>query len=427
MLSNFVWTEDGRRRHLATPLGPYLDGYLAHRGAQGFATATMAGDLKWATAFGEYLSEVGRDVADLDEHDINVFEVHYRAHPRCSGPGRSKLGGGAALGESLRGSTRALLTYLRSIGAISSAGTRDAYTPFDSALEEYLAFLRTHRGFANITVEQHRGCAAAFFTELGRRCPPVALDTLSVLDVEAVAIVVATGLGRRSRQIMTSALESLLRYLRSAGRIPPSCLPFLPRTRSYALSSLPTAVSWTDAERAIEGIERTSPMGRSDYAMVLLVATYGLRAAEAVGLWLDDIDWRGGVLHIRQTKTRHMLDLPLLGAFRDALVAYLRDGRPATTERHVFIKCHAPVRPVTRATLYAVVRKAFENAGVKSAHYGPHTLRHARATDLLRGGQSLKTIGDLLGHRVPEATLIYCKVAIEDLRVAALELPGATP
>lgn len=109
------------------------------------------GDLKWATAFGEYLSEAGRDVADLDEHDINVFEVHYRAHPRCSGPGRSKLGGGVALGESLRGSTRALLTYLRSIGAISSAGTRDAYTPFDSALEEYLAFLRTHRGFANIT------------------------------------------------------------------------------------------------------------------------------------------------------------------------------------------------------------------------------------------------------------------------------------
>lgn len=85
------------------------------------------------------------------------------------------------------------------------------------------------------------------------------------------------------------------------------------------------------------------------------------------------------------------------------------------------------MRPVTRATLYAVVRKTFENAGVKSAHYGPHTLRHARATDLLRGGQSLKTIGDLLGHRVPEATLIYCKVAIEDLRVAALELPGATP
>jgi site-specific recombinase XerD len=428
MLSNFVWTEDGRRRHLATPIGPHLDGYLAHRRAQGFATATMAGDLKWATAFGEYLAEVGRTVGDLlEERDLDAFEAHYRAHPRRSGPGRSKRGGSVALGEGLRGSTRALLAYLRAIGAITSVDTATASRPFDGALSEYLAFLRTHRGLADLTVEQHRGCAAAFFAELGRRCPAVALDTLSVIDVEAVAIVLAKGLGRRSRQIMTTTIESLLRYLRGAGHIPPSCLPFLPRTRNYALSSLPAVVSWSEVERAVGAIDRTSPMGRRDYAMFLLVATYGLRASETVGLRLDDIDWRGGVLHIRQTKTRHMLDLPLVAAVRDALVAYLRDGRPAAPERHVFIKCHAPVRPVTRTTLYEVVRKAFESAGVKSAHFGPHTLRHARATDLLRRGRSLKTIGDLLGHRVPEATLIYCKVAVEDLRAAALELPGAAP
>ena len=174
-------------------------------------------------------------------------------------------------------------------------------------------------------------------------------------------------------------------------------------------------------------IDRSSPQGRRDYALCQLFATYGLRSSEAVGLQLDDIDWRGGSFRVRQLKTGRVLRLPLVQPVLDALVSYLRDGRPRDADRHVFQKIHAPRGPISRAIAYDVVRKALLKAGIKAAEYGPHLLRHARATSLVRQGHSLKTIGDLLGHRVPNATLIYCKLAVEDLRQVALDLPEVAP
>lgn len=425
MLSTLVRTEAGRRRHLETPLGPYLDGYLSQRREQGFSAATMASDLKWVTAFGEYLAATRRgSVARLAEDDLDAFVAYYRRHPRRCGPARGTPHGSVSLVESLRGSLRALLAYLRAIDAVAPAPPAEPPTPYDAVLAEYLSFLRVHRGFAELTIAQHRRWGAAFFAQMSRRCPPVALAALGVADVEAVVVTLAERRDRRSRQIMTTTIESLLRYLRSAGHVPRTCLPFLPRMKTYALSALPSAIAWMDVERAVAGMVRTGGLGLRNYAMVVLVATYGLRAAEVIALRLDDLDWRQGMLHVRQSKTRRTLDLPLVPAVRDALVAYLRDGRAHTDDRHVFLKVHAPRGPVSRAILYDVVRTVLQTAGVAAAHFGPHALRHARATSLLRSGHSLKTIGDLLGHRVPEATLMYCKVAVEELRSVALEVPS---
>ena len=423
MLSTIVRTEAGRRRHLATPLGPYLDGFLSERLQQGFAVPSIAANLKWVTSFGEFLAERQTAVADLHEADLEAFAEHYRGHSRRCGPRRGVPQGSTSLMEALRGSLRPLLAYLRATGVTSPAVSDAEVTPYDGALAEYLAFLRVHRGFAELTIEQHGRWGAAFFIELNRRRPLVALSELGVGDVEAVVVKMAATLGRRSRQIMTTNVESLVRYLRGTGQVPRACVPFLPRTKTYALSALPSVIAWSDVERAITEIDRSDALGRRDHAMVLLVATYGLRAAEVVDLRLDDIDWRRGVLRVRQSKTRRTLDLPLVPAVRDALVTYLRDGRGVTHDRHVFLKVHAPHGCISRAILYTVVRKTLVKAGIKASHFGPHALRHARASSCIRSGHSLKTIGDLLGHRVPEATLIYCKVAVEDLRTVALELP----
>lgn len=423
MLSTIVHTEAARRRHLKTPLGPYLDGFLSLRLGQGFTASSLAANLKWVTCFGEYLAKRHVvSVAGLCEADLDAFAKHYRCHPRRFGPRRRCPEGSTSLMEALFGSVCSLLDYLRAIGAAAPIARAPA-TPYDAVLSEYVAFLRVHRGFAEATVEQHARWASAFFVALGQRRPPAALDQLGVGDVEAVVVTMAATLGRRSRQIMTTNIESLMRHLRGTGQIPRECVPFLPRMKTYALSSLPSVIPWSDVERAITSIDRSDALGRRDHAMVLLVATYGLRAGEVVGLRLDDIDWRRGVLHVRQSKTRRTLELPLVAAVRESLVACLRDARGAATERHIFLKVHAPRGRISRAILYAVVRKILTKAGIEAAHLGPHALRHARASALLRSGRSLKTIGDLLGHRVPEATLIYCKVAIEDLRTAALELP----
>lgn len=424
MLRNYLRTPAGQARHRHSPIGPYLDGYCADLERQAFARATVHGDLKVTTAFGEYLQLCEKRPADLSNGDITAFVRWYSSIPRRFGPKRATAGGSLALVESLRGSVRKLLRYLRSVEAVPPEEEWSATVPHAEVLNEYLEFLRVHRGFAPRTLALHARSSEALLRELGKGCPNFHLDDLTSQAVEdAVAGVLAASSGSRRSQIITSAADAFVRHLRMSGRVPVTCRPFLPRRRRYALAALPAALPWDQVEKALASIDRTSCQGRRDYAIFQMFATYGLRPSEVVALRLDDLNWRGGSLRVRQLKTRRELHLPLVEPVLEALIQYLRNGRPQDADRHVFQKMHAPRGPITRATAYCVVRKTLRRAGIKAAQYGPTLLRHARATSLVRQGQSLKVIGDLLGHRDPEATAIYCKLAVEDLRAVALEVP----
>jgi integrase/recombinase XerD len=163
-------------------------------------------------------------------------------------------------------------------------------------------------------------------------------------------------------------------------------------------------------------------LGYRDYAMLMLLSTYGLRDGEITRLRLEDIDWRAETLHIRHSKTGASSKLPLMAEVGEALLNYLRRGRPKTDAREIFIRMRAPYRRLS--SLYSEVRRRLEAAGVKPpGKCGPHTFRHARAVSLLRASVSRKVIGDLLGHRSEEATLPYLKLATEDLRAIALDIP----
>ncbi len=424
MLSDFITTAEGRRRYLATPFGDYLDGYLDHLDTQGFKASTVYGHIKDITIFGEFLVDEGLNTAGgIEESTIESFVAHYLSVPRRCGPPRSCRRSSEWISETLRGSLRRFLAYLRELGVTSPRPALDDNTPHDGALDQYVAFLRDHRGFSETTIEQHRNKAKSFFSELARQRPSVALCELMSSDVEEVVVALSDGIGVRCHQILMSTIDSLIRHLRGVGQVPVECAPFLPRRRSYALAALPSTIAQNEIERAVELIDRSTTMGRRDYALVQLVAIYGLRSSEVVSLTLDDFDWRVGVLRVRQTKTLRLLELPLVPVVADAVIDYLRNGRPKTDSRRVFLKCNAPIGPITRTILYWVVRKTLQSAGIEAPQYGPHILRHTRATSLLRSGSSLKVVGDLLGHRVPEATMIYCKLAVDDLREVALDLP----
>ncbi|MFN5998859.1 MAG: site-specific integrase [Paracoccaceae bacterium] len=165
-----------------------------------------------------------------------------------------------------------------------------------------------------------------------------------------------------------------------------------------------------------------SPRGLRDYAILQLLATYGLRQSEICNLRLDDIDWRADTLSIRHTKTRACSMLPLLPAVGDALLDYLRLGRPQVDVREVFIRSFAPYAGMK--SLYGVVAGRLAAASVTPmGKRGPHVFRHARAVELLRAAVPQKIIGDVLGHRSTESTNVYLKLATEDLRAIALDVP----
>jgi integrase len=192
----------------------------------------------------------------------------------------------------------------------------------------------------------------------------------------------------------------------------------------YAYETIPSALGSDQIAAVLKTTrEDRSPLGLRDHAILLLLSTYGMRAGEITRLRLDDIDWRAETLRIRHSKTGMRSLLPLMAPVGEALLNYLRRGRPKTDTREIFIRARAPYRPLSR--IYSEVRRRLEAAGVKpSGKCGPHTFRHARAVSLLRASVPRKIIGDLLGHRSEESTIPYLKLATEDLRAIALEIPG---
>jgi len=158
---------------------------------------------------------------------------------------------------------------------------------------------------------------------------------------------------------------------------------------------------------------------------LLLMATYGMGAAEVITLKLCDIDWRAGTLRVTRPKTGVPILLPLLPPVARALVAYLRHGRPpASCAPNVFLCSRAPYGPLTTSSaLRHILIKHARAAGVSAPYLGAHILRHSHATRQINEGAPPKVVADILGHRRPESTSAYVRVALDRLREVALEVP----
>jgi site-specific recombinase XerD len=236
---------------------------------------------------------------------------------------------------------------------------------------------------------------------------------------------------RSSIEDRTVCLRDFLRHLYRRGHIAADLSDTVIGPRIYEHEGIPSALRAEEVQKVIEVVSADlSPTGLRDYAILLLLARYGLRAAEIVRLRLEDIDWRRDVLQVRHTKTGTRSELPLLAEPGDALLRYLEKGRPPSTHREIFLRILPPHRPFKGGSILSCITKArLRAAGVHpQGRTGPHAFRHARAVSLLRSGIPLKVIGDILGHTTAQATAEYLKLATEDLRSIGLELPsGVSP
>ena len=277
-----------------------------------------------------------------------------------------------------------------------------------------------------------------FLTHLGYEKCPTRLAALSGRNLESFLCAVGPRQTRASLQHIVSHVRAFLRFLATVGEIPPGLDTQIDTPRVYRGEQLPRALPWHTVQTLLKAIDRTTPMGRRDYAMFLLIATYGLRACEIVTLTLDDVEWRAVRLRIPQRKTRGSLWLPLTDDVGTALLDYLRHGRPALairrervpfrggpppTFRELFLRHRTPVGVLKPTAVTEAFQAWSKRSGLTIPFQGPHCLRHSYAVHLLRSGISLKTIGDLLGHRTLESTCVYLRLAVEDLREVALDLP----
>jgi len=254
------------------------------------------------------------------------------------------------------------------------------------------------RGLAPRTIHQHVTTAAAFLDHLTYAATPSRLAGVTARDIEAFVRCAGARLCRGSLQHTVARLRSFLRFLAGRGVIRPGLDQQFDTPRIYRLEQLPRSLPWGTVRAFLRSIDRATPQGLRDYTMFFLITTYGLRASEIAPLTFDAIDWRRCLLRVPQQKTGIPLLLPLTDSAGTALLRYVRRGRPSSPHRELFLRERAP-------------------AGVLK----PKAV--TEAFHLLRRGISLKTLGDLLGHRTAESTCVYLRLATDDLRSVALPVP----
>ena len=217
-----------------------------------------------------------------------------------------------------------------------------------------------------------------------------------------------------------SSIRVFLRYLHREGLVTRDLAAVIEAPQHYRLSEVPRSITWDDVRRMLETVDQRTAVGKRDYAILLLLVTYGLRAREIAALTLDDIDWERERLLIPERKAGHCTAYPLSASVGEALLAYLQNARPQVTDREVFFCSQAPRRALSWTAVSNRVTYYLRKAGIRVRRPGSHTLRHTCVQRLIDAEFPLKNIGDYVGHRSPRSTEVYSKVDLAALREVAL-------
>jgi site-specific recombinase XerD len=225
---------------------------------------------------------------------------------------------------------------------------------------------------------------------------------------------------------MVGALRAFFRFLRLQGLLDLDFSAAVPSAPHWRLQALPASLQPHQVNTLFKQCDRQTPVGRRDFAILRLMIRLGLRSGEVASLTLDDIDWPAGEISVRGKGNRqHRLPLPQ--DVGEALIQYLKRGRPRCASRRLFIRARAPYTGLkNNGCVSTRVKCALIRAGLHSPRQGSHLLRHTAATLMLRRGASLFEIGQILNHRHPDATAIYAKVDLAQLRPLAQRWPGGS-
>jgi integrase/recombinase XerD len=291
-------------------------------------------------------------------------------------------------------------------------------------LNAFTDYMDQERGLSPVTIRNRRWLIPRFLNRLGSTGGSLREITPEQIDETLSEMVGHGGYARVTIQTWARELRAFFRYAETRGWCRKGLAACIRGPRLFTQASLPIGPSWQEVQRLLAMTEGDSPFDIRDRAILMLLAIYGLRAGEVNRLRLDDFDWEHELLTVVPGKTRRLRTYPLTRPVGDAVLRYLKEVRPRTSHRELFLTLLAPIRPLRQA-LWSIVAKRLRSVNGSLPHHGPHALRHACAARLLTEGLSLKEIGDHLGHSDPEATRIYAKVDLVGLRqVADFDLGG---
>jgi site-specific recombinase XerD len=300
-----------------------------------------------------------------------------------------------------------------------------ARRPYADLIEGFKDHMLREKGLSQHTVRIRCWHVEQFLHRFWERHR--SFDEVTIADIDAAVARKGDqdGYARTSIQNYINSLRAFFRYAEQRGWCRPGLAAAIMSVHLFADEGLPKGPTWSDVQLLLANTKGDHPKDIRDHAIIMLFAIYGMRVGEVRGLRLEDLDWAKELIYLTRPKPRRRQSYPLSYIVGEAVLRYLKEVRPRTSWREVFLTVKAPFRALSSGSLYDVVSDRLRDLGVSLPHYGPHSLRHACATRLLAEGLSMKAIGDHLGHRKADTTRVYAKVDMAGLRqVADFDLGG---
>lgn len=320
---------------------------------------------------------------------------------------------------------RRFVLHLIDIGVAIAPTVSAAQIAKDQLLDDLETFLLGQRGLSPSSVYQVRRYAVRF---LDHRFGDTMPDPLSIRHHDIVAFLEHIQKGKSLSMARTPAshLRCFFQYLFARGLTATNLSSAVPKLHRTYNTRLPRYLPPAEIETILEWVRRESSYGQRDHAMFMLMARLGLRVPEVMAIEIDDINWRAGELLVRGKGKQHDR-LPLPEDVGAAISAYLRDARPATVTRVLFVRSYAPYlgfkdsRIISKILARACAALEIE---MPARYLGSHVLRHSLATRMVRTGVALHEVGDVLRHKSRATTMIYAKLDIANLRSVAQPWPA---
>jgi site-specific recombinase XerD len=392
---------DTSHRHMKPGfLGSHLHLFLQDLKRRGYTPLTVRNYADSVCHFAQWTYETQQpNFGQLTDELLSRFSTH-----RCRCPGGRKH---RSVSRKYTKRVRRFFRYLQSAGLIAeTAGDESSILPSAPIVDEFIGWLKEHRGISPITVSHYR-------EELAR-LPGWLIKSqeraMTAARIRALVLERATQQSASATRFMTMALRMYLRFLGVTGRSPSSLVGAIPSMPHWRLSALPRYLPPKQVEKLIRTCDRRTLLGARDRAVLLLLARLGLRAGDVANLRFEDFDWSAGRLKVCG-KTRREAWLPLPQDAGDAILEYLK-SRPAVPVDQVFLCVQAPYRSMqSSAVVSSIVDHALHSAGIDNTPCrGATLLRHSAATSMLRGGATLDAVSAMLRHRSLDMTAHYAKV-----------------
>lgn len=223
-----------------------------------------------------------------------------------------------------------------------------------------------------------------------------------------------------------SSIRCFLRYLFDNKFLDYDLTYLVPKSSYKKEARLPTTYTKEEIGRLLDAVDRSSPKGKRDIAMILLASRLGLRASDICGLKFENIHWETNTIHLIQRKTKEKIELPLLAEVGNVIIDYLKYGRPSSDLPYIFLRAGQPYDKLEEPTLHSIVSFYLKRAGIRNIDqkkHGPHALRHSLAGILLEQKTPVPVISEVLGHSNMESTKTYLRIDLKSLRQCTLEVP----